>query len=98
MTLYLKRLSQVQDELVAIGENVSYVDIVRISLKGFTLEWIPFIKGIVSRDKLPKSNMLWEEFIQEELWDEDIHLNKKDSDDDMALAVRIKGKKKELFE
>ena len=64
----------------------------RIALKGFTPEWKPFIKGIVARDKLPHWNRLWDDFIQEELRDEDLHLKKRASDDDVALATRMTGK------
>ena len=53
VTSYLTRLSQVKDELVAIGVTVLDGDMVRIALKGFTEEWKPFIEGIVVREKLP---------------------------------------------
>jgi len=60
---------------------------VRISLKGFTEEWRPFIKGITTREKLSDWNKLWNNFIQEELQDEDLHQKKKALDDDMELAA-----------
>ena len=46
---YLMRLSQVRDELATITKTVLYYKMVRISLKGFTKEWKPFIKGIIAR-------------------------------------------------
>lgn len=49
VTSYLMRLSQVKDELATIGVTISDSNMVRISLKGFTEEWKPFIKGIISR-------------------------------------------------
>jgi len=64
---------------------------VRIALKGFTEEWKPFIKGIISREKLPNWNFPWDDLTQEELRDEDLH-PKKTFNDDMELAARIKGK------
>jgi len=42
-------------------------DMVRISLKGFIEEWKPLITWIISREKLPNWDRLWDEFIQEEL-------------------------------
>jgi len=44
MTSYMTRLSQVQDDLVVFGVKVLDEEMVRISLKGFTLELKPFIK------------------------------------------------------
>ena len=38
---------------------------------------------------------MWDDFIQEELCNENLHQKKRDSDDEMALAARMKGKKKE---
>lgn len=67
VTLYLKRLSQVKDELASIGVTISNGDMVTITLKGLIEEWKPFIKGIVSREKCPDYNRLWDEFIKEEL-------------------------------
>jgi len=52
VTWYLTRLSHVKDELATLNVTISDTDMVRISLKGFTPEWSPFIKGIVARDKL----------------------------------------------
>ena len=92
VTSYLTRLYQVKDELAAIGVTISDGDMVRIALKGFTEEWKPFIKGIVAREKLPDWDRLSDDFIQEELRDEDLQLKQKASDDDVALVSRIKGK------
>ena len=50
VTSYLTRLSQVQDELTAIGVTIANFDMVRIALKGFTKEWKPFIKAIIARE------------------------------------------------
>jgi len=59
-------------------------------------EWKPFIKGIVSRNKLRDWNRLWDDFIQEELRDKDLH-PKKAFDDDTILARRMKGKQKKYL-
>jgi len=63
MILYLTRLSQVKDELVAIDVTISDSDMMSIALKGLTGEWKNFIKGIVAREKLPNWNRLWDNFI-----------------------------------
>ena len=57
-------------------------------------EWKPFIKGIIAREKFLEWNKLWDNFIEEELRDEDLHPKKKTFNDDVALAVWMKGKKK----
>jgi hypothetical protein len=46
---------------------MKYIDLVRMTLKGFLEPWKSFIKGVVSCEKLPDWNCLWDEFIQEEL-------------------------------
>lgn len=56
------------------------------SLKGFSKEWNPFIKGISTRYKLLDWNMLCDDFIQEELRDEYLHKKKKSIQDRVALA------------
>ena len=66
---------------------------VMISLKGFIDEWKPFIKGVISKEMLTNCNRLWEEYIQEELRDKDLHPTKR-ADEDVALAIRMKGKQK----
>ena len=41
---YLTRVSNVKDELVAVGEIVPDSELVRIALKGFTKKWDVFVK------------------------------------------------------
>jgi len=53
VTLYMTRLYQVKDELATIDVTVLDGDMVRVALNGFTEEWKPFIKGIISKEKLP---------------------------------------------
>jgi len=92
---YLTRISQVRDELIVVGVKVLDAYMGRIALKGFTEEWKPFIKGIVSREKLPDWNRLWDDFIQEDLRDKDLHPSKK-VDEDVALLAKMKCKWKDL--
>ena len=92
MTSYLTRFSWIKHELVVVSVTISENDMVRIALKGFTKEWKPFIKGIVAREKFPEWNRLRNDFIQEELRDENLHPKKRALNDDMALAARMKSK------
>jgi len=72
MAPYLTRFYQAEYELTTIDVTVSNGDMVRISSKGFIEEWKPFIKGIIAKEKIPYWVRLWDEFIQEELRDEDL--------------------------
>jgi hypothetical protein len=50
---YLTRLAQVKDELAALGEIISEVELGRIALKEFTREWDVFVKCVVGRENFP---------------------------------------------
>ena len=72
VTSYLTRVSQIRDELTATGEVINDDELVRVSLNGFSEKWAIFVKGVVSRERLPKWDRLWDDFIQEETREEDI--------------------------
>ena len=70
-------------------------ELVRTTLKGFTKEWTPFIKGVVAREKLPDWSRLWDDFVQEEIWDEELNGGKhKKDDENQALSSQVKKGKK----
>ena len=50
---YLTRLTQIRDELVAIGSKIVDEELVQIALNGFSKPWDTFVKGAVAREKLP---------------------------------------------
>ena len=64
---YLTHVTQVKDELVAVGESIPNSEFVRISLKGFTKKWEFLVKCIVGREKIPSWSRLWYDFTQEEI-------------------------------
>jgi hypothetical protein len=90
VTSYLTKIQQVRYELAAIGDNVADIELVRTTLKGSSKQWKPFIKGVVSREKLPDWNKLWDDFIQEELRDDDLQHK---SCEHNALASQLKKSK-----
>ena len=53
MTSYLTKISQVCDELAAIGEIVPNLELVRTTLNGFSEQWASFVKGVVAREHIP---------------------------------------------
>jgi hypothetical protein len=59
---YLTRVSQVKDELAAVGEVITNSGLVRIVLNGFTKEWEVFMKCLVGREHLPDWSRLWDDF------------------------------------
>jgi hypothetical protein len=54
---YLTRLTQVRDELGAMGEAIADSDLVRTTLNGVSKQWVVFVEGIVAREKLPVGNV-----------------------------------------
>jgi hypothetical protein len=64
---YLTKFTQIRDELVAVGEVVDEIELVRIALNGFTKQWDAFVGGVVAWEKLPNCERLWDDFTQEEL-------------------------------
>ena len=62
---YLTRISQVRDELGAIGEKVDDAKLVRVALNGFSQPWHDFLRAVVARENLPSWARLWDDFTQE---------------------------------
>ena len=59
-------MTQVRDKLGAVGEAIVDSDLVRTTLNGVSKQWAIFVEGIVSREKLPSWERLWDDFVQEE--------------------------------
>jgi hypothetical protein len=59
VTSYLMRVSQIRDQLAAIGNVISHKELVTTTLNGFPTFWIPFVQGVCARSKLPKFDKLW---------------------------------------
>ena len=63
---YLTRISQVTDELVAVGVVVTGPELVRTALNGATQPWVVFVQGLVARESLPSRDRVCDDFVQEE--------------------------------
>ena len=48
------RVSQIKDQLAAIGDPVEEKEFVLTTLNGFPSSWDVFVQGICARKKLPK--------------------------------------------
>ena len=66
MTTYLTRITQVRDELGAIGEVIESAELVRTSLNGVAKPCSVFVEVVVAREHMPSWDCLWDDFIQEE--------------------------------
>ena len=64
---YLTRISQVRDELAAVGEVVSGFELVQTALNGVAKPWVVFVEAIVARENLPSWDRIWDDFVQEEI-------------------------------
>jgi hypothetical protein len=59
-------VSQLREQLEAIGDTVEEVELVMTTLNGLPRSWESFIQGICSRRKLTRFSRLWEDCTQEE--------------------------------
>ena len=66
MVPYLTRLTQIRDELGAVGSKTDDEELVWIALNGFSKPWDTFVKDVVARENLPDWQRLWDDFVQEE--------------------------------
>ena len=63
---YFTRVSQIKEQIEAIGDSVEEAELVMTTMNGLPRSWDPFIRGICSRSKLRKFSRLWEDCTQEE--------------------------------
>ena len=86
---YFTRVSQIKEQLEAIGDMVEDAEVVMTTLNGLPRTWEGFIQGICTRRKMTKFNRLWEECTQEEAKRE-AREEKMRVDEDQALAAHTK--------
>ena len=68
MTTYLTKITQVRDELRAIGEVIESVELVSTTLNGVVKPWAAFVESVVAREHMLSWDRLWDDFIQEETY------------------------------
>jgi hypothetical protein len=91
---YLTRLTQVRDELGAVGEAIADSDLVRTTLNGVSKQWAVFVEGIVAREKLPGWERLWDDFVQEETRRGYVHGSSSAGHEEENVALATTSKKK----
>jgi hypothetical protein len=63
---YFTRVSQIKEQLEAIGDTIKEAELVVTTLNGLPRSWESFIQGINSRRKLTRFSRLWEDYTKEE--------------------------------
>jgi hypothetical protein len=81
---YNVKVTQIRDQLAAIGEKVEDAKLVNMALNGFLTSWEPFIKGSCTQENLPDFERLWDDYIQEETRMES-KASKEDGGENLAL-------------
>jgi hypothetical protein len=90
---YLTMLTQVKDELGAVGEAIADNELVRTALNGVSKQWVVFVEGIVARENLPKWKRLWDDFVQE-IRRGYVHDSSSTGHDEENVALAVNSKKK----
>jgi hypothetical protein len=90
---YLTKITQVRDELAAVGETIQGLELVRTALGGFPKKWEVFVDGIVAREHVPSWERLWDDFTQEEIRRGSKNAGQHDGDDEENVALAAKSKK-----
>ena len=91
---YLTILTQVRDELGAMGEAITDNDLVRTALNGVSKQWDIFVEGIVAREKLSGWERLWDDFVQEETQRAYVHGSSSTGHDEENVTLVANNKKK----
>jgi hypothetical protein len=66
ITTFFMKISEIRDQLGAIGETITHKELVMITLNAFPSHWEPFIQSINGRADLTQFDCLWEDCTQEE--------------------------------
>ena len=98
MTTYLTRITQVRDELGAIGEVIQSVDLVRTASNGVAKPWVVFVESVVAREHMPSWDRLWDDFIWEETRRGYVQGSTSHNKDDEENVVSSKGEEEEVQE
>jgi hypothetical protein len=88
---YLVRITQIHDQLVAIGEAVDDTELVNVALNGFPGSCESIVQGICTREKFPPFDRLWIDYIQEEARIESRNGKQRgNNDENMALVAHAR--------
>jgi hypothetical protein len=93
---YFSRISEIKEQLKAIGDTIDEDEFVITTLNGLARPWDAFIQSVCGRKEKLQFESLWEECIQEEtrVANREALLAR---DDDQALATHTKGGRKKPY-
>jgi hypothetical protein len=63
---FFMKISEIKDQLGAIGETISDIELVLTNLNALPRHWEPFLQSISGRADLPGFDRLWTDYTQEE--------------------------------
>jgi len=92
ISTFFVKLSQIRDQLAAIGESTPDREMVLTAMAGLPSDWSPYVKGACARGKLPSFDEFWAECIQEETREN--AMLPKEKEESIALVSKTGKKKK----
>jgi len=60
---YLTKITNVRDELAAIGEAIQPTELVRIAVNGLPRSWMNFADGVCARETLSTWGRFWDDCV-----------------------------------
>ena len=92
ISTFFVKLSQIRDQLAAIGETIPDREIVLTAMAGLPSDWAPYVKGACACGKFPSFDEFWAECIQEETREN--AMLPKEKEESIALVSKTGKKKK----
>ena len=93
---YLTHITNVGDELAAIGDTIAPTQLVRLSIQGLPKAWKTFADGIIARERLPDWERLWNDCVQNEIRKGYSVAVKDDDEENVTLAAKGKREVQEM--
>jgi hypothetical protein len=93
---YFSRISEIKEQLKAIGDTIDEDEFVITTLNGLARPWDSFIQSVCGRKEKLQFESLWEECTQEETRVANCEALL-ERDDDQALATHTKGGRKKPY-
>eukprot|EP00253_Pinus_taeda_P029250 PITA_29250 len=88
---YLTKITNVRDELAAVGEVIPPTELVWIAVNGLPRSWMNFADWVCARETLPTWERFWDDCIQTEIRKGQLGAAKPvEQDEDVALLARGK--------
>jgi hypothetical protein len=90
ITTFFMKIPEIRDQLGAIGETLTNIELVTITLNALPSHWEPFIQSVSGRADLPQFDRLWADYTHEETILIAIGVQDSHHNDNQALASHAK--------